>query len=49
MKRITYNAANTTETVDTDLDNHDCGLLEVISLCRVIDDKEDDQLTVIVK
>ena len=24
----TYNAANTTETVDTNLDNHDCGLLD---------------------
>lgn len=33
VKRITYNAANTTETVDTDLDNHDCGLLEAVSLC----------------
>lgn len=33
MKRTTYNAANTTETVDTDLDNHDCGLLEVVSSC----------------
>lgn len=34
MKRA-YNAANTTETVDTDLDNHDCGLLEAeaVSSC----------------
>jgi hypothetical protein len=41
MKRA-YNAANTTETVDTDLDNHDCGLLEAEAEAvssRGIDDK----------
>ena len=50
VKRTTYNAANTTETVDTNLDNHDCSLLEAVrSWVVAIDDKMMDRLTVVIK